>query len=86
MTCSQCHIRNFGMHDWHDKGAVDPSAGMPKAPNHAIATTNFQIVPTTEWPAFTLEFLKHQECRGKILLEQYLGADAAKGLTCPLAK
>ena len=27
----------------------------------------------------------HQECRGKAHLEQYLGADAAKRLTCPLA-
>jgi len=86
ITCSQCHIRNFGMHDYRDRANVDPSAGLPKAPNHAIATTNFQIVPTTEWSAFTLEFLKHQECRGKMFLEQYLGADAAKGLTCPLAK
>jgi hypothetical protein len=86
MTCSQCHIRNFGMHDWHDRANVDPSAGMPKAPNHAIATTQFEIVPTNQWSAFTLEFLQHQECRGKLLLEQYLGADAAKGLTCPLAK
>ncbi|HET9992436.1 MAG TPA: hypothetical protein VFQ65_28080 [Kofleriaceae bacterium] len=86
ITCSQCHIRNFGMHDYHDRANVDPSAGVPKAPNHAIATTNFQIVPTTEWSAFTLEFLKHQECRGKLLFEQFIGPEAAKGLTCPLAK
>ena len=39
MTCSQCHIRNFGMHDYHDPANVDPSAGVPKAPNHSIATT-----------------------------------------------
>jgi hypothetical protein len=86
ITCSQCHIRNFGMHDWHDPANVDPSAGVPKTPNHTIATTNFQIVPTTEWSAFTLEFLKHQECRGKLLFEQFIGPEAAKGLTCPLAK
>jgi hypothetical protein len=86
MTCSQCHIRNFGMHDWHDPANVDPSKGTPKAPNHAIATLNFQIIPGTEWQAFTLEFLQHQECRGKLMFEQYLGPDAARGLTCPLAK
>jgi hypothetical protein len=30
--------------------------------------------------------MQHQECRGKMLIEKYLGADAAKRLTCPLAK
>jgi hypothetical protein len=59
---------------------------VPKAPNHALATTQFEIVPSTQWSAFTLEFLKHQECRGKLFLEQYIGPEAAKGLTCPLAK
>ena len=86
MTCAQCHIRNFGMHDYGDPANVDPSKGTPHAPNHAIATLQFQIVPTTHWEPFTLEFLQHQECRGKMLIEKYLGADAAKGLTCPLAK
>ncbi|MGE5186251.1 MAG: hypothetical protein ACM31C_29555 [Acidobacteriota bacterium] len=88
MTCSQCHIRNFGMHDYGDPANVDPSKGTPKAPNHALPAVNFQIIPsaTAAWEPFTLEFLQHQECRGKMLLEQYLGADAAKGLTCPLAK
>ena len=88
MTCSQCHIRNFGMHDYADPANVDPSKGVPKAPNHALPTLNFQIIPsaTAVWEPFTLEFLQHQECRGKLLIEQYLGADSAKGLTCPLAK
>jgi hypothetical protein len=86
MTCSQCHIRNFGMHDYHDMANVDPSAGVPKAVNHSIATLNFQIVPTTVWSVFTLEFLDHQQCRGKMMFEKFIGADAAKGLTCPLAK
>jgi len=86
ITCSQCHIRNFGMHDYGDPANVDPSAGTPKAPNHAIATLNFQIIPGADWQAFTLEFLQHQECRGKMLFEQFIGPDAAKGLTCPLAK
>ena len=84
MTCSQCHIRNFGMHDWHDPANTDPSTGTPKAPNHALPTLNFQIIPTTGWEAFTLEFLQHQECRGKLNFEQYAGG--AKGLTCPLLK
>ena len=86
ITCSQCHIRNFGMHDYSDPANVDPSKGSPKAMNHSIATLAFQIIPGADWQAFTLEFLQHQECRGKMLFEQFLGPDAAKGLTCPLAK
>jgi hypothetical protein len=86
MTCSQCHIRNFGMHDYSDPANVDPSKGMPKGLNKSIATLNFQIVPSTHWEEFTLEFLKHQECRGKQHLEEFLGPDAAKGFGCPLAK
>ena len=86
MTCAQCHIRNFGMHDYGDPANVDPSKGMPKASNHALATLNFQILPAATWEPFTLEFLAHQECRGKQFLEQYLGAAAAKGLRCSLAK
>src|SRR6185295_16707623 len=65
ITCSQCHIRNFGMHDYGDPANIDTTKGAPKAPNHAIATLNFQIIPTYRWEAFTLEFLAHQECRGK---------------------
>ena len=86
MTCAQCHIRNFGMHDYGDPANVDPSKGAPKAMNHSIATLNFQIIPTVEWPAFTLEFVQHQQCRGKAMFTEFLGPDAAKGLTCPLAK
>ena len=61
-------------------------SGVPKAINPSIATLNFQIVPTAVWSAFTLEFLDHQQCRGKMMFEKFIGADAAKGLTCPLAK
>lgn len=86
MTCSQCHIRNFGMHDYSDPANTDPSKGVPKALNHSIPTLVFQIIPGTDWQAFTLEFLQHQECRGKLMYERYFGADAAKGLTCPLAR
>ena len=84
MTCAQCHIRNFGMHDWHDRAATDPSAGVPKAPNHALATLHFEIIPTQRWEPFTLEFLQHQECRAKQNFAQYAGG--AQGLTCPLLK
>jgi len=85
MTCSQCHIRNFGMHDYGDPANVDPTKGTPKAPNKPLRTLNFQIIPAGTWEAFTIDFLHHQECRGKTHFEKYLGADAAKGLTCPLA-
>ena len=74
------------MHDYSDPANVDPSKGTPKAPNKKLATLNFQIIPSDHWEAFTIDFLHHQECRGKAQLEQYLGADSAKGLTCPLAK
>ena len=86
MTCSQCHIRNFGMHDYGDPANVDPGKGTPKAPNHAISTLNFQIIPSTRWEAFTLEFLAHQECRGKERITETLGDAAAKGLSCSLTK
>jgi hypothetical protein len=86
MTCSQCHIRNFGMHDYGDPANVDPSKGTPKTLNHALPALNFQIIPGATWEPFTLEFLQHQECRGKLQLEHYLGAAAAKGLRCALAK
>ncbi len=86
VPCSTCHIRNFGMHDYADLANVDPSKGVPKTRNKKIATLNFVIIPTTHWEEFTLEFLKHQECRGKAMLEEFIGPDAAKGLTCPLAK
>ncbi len=85
-TCAQCHIRNFGMHDYSDLANVDPSKGVPKTRNRKITTLNFQIIPSTHWEEFTLEFLKHQECRGKEMFDEFLGPDAAKGLTCPLAR
>ncbi len=86
MTCSQCHIRNFAMHDYSDPANVDPTKGVPKELNHKIATTNFQIIASDRWEEFTLEFLKHQECRGKGWLEEFLGKDAAKGFTCAFEK
>jgi hypothetical protein len=74
------------MHDYADPANVDPTKGTPKHVNHALPTVDFVIIPTTRWEPFTLEFLAHQECRGKMFITQYLGADAAKGLTCSLAK
>jgi hypothetical protein len=47
--------------------------------------TSGQVIPSTTWPAFTLDVLQHQECRGKQMFTEVLGADAAKGLGCPLA-
>ena len=85
MTCSQCHIRNFGMRDFGDPANTDPTKGVPTTRNKKITTLNFQIVPTTNWEEFTLEFLKFQECRGKENYAQFL-PEAGTGLTCPLAK
>jgi hypothetical protein len=84
MTCSQCHIRNFGMHDYAEPANVDPTKGTPKAPNKALATLNFQIIPGATWEAFTLDFLRIRVPR-QAHLEQFLGPDFAKRLTCPLA-
>lgn len=83
MTCAQCHIRNFGVRDYGDLTTADPRKGTPTIPNRAIPTLNFQIVPTTTWEAYTLDFMKDQECKGKAQIEQFLGK--ASGLTCPLA-
>ncbi len=86
MTCAQCHIRNFGMHDYSDPANTDPKAGVPKGLNKQIPTLNIQIVPSSHWEAFTLEFLQHQECRGKQHLTEFISAEAGKGLGCPLQK
>lgn len=84
MTCSQCHIRNFGMHDRNDPANTDPSKGVPKTRNKKLATLNFVIIPTTHWEEFTIDFLHHQECRGKERLEETFGPEAATGFGCPL--
>lgn len=82
MTCSQCHIRNFGVRDYGDAATVDPNAGVPGAPNHAISTLNFQIIPTTEWQDYTLEFMADQECKAAAQFPQFLGKDT--GFVCAL--
>ena len=87
MTCSQCHIRNFGMHDYGDPGAtsIRRPARRKGRTTRCRRSTSRSSRPTT-WEPFTLEFVQHQECRGKANLEEALGADSAKGLTCSLAK
>jgi hypothetical protein len=77
MTCAQCHMRNFGVHTYGDAGNVDPTAGGGTT-NHTIDTLNFQIVPTAEWQAFTLEFMKDQACKAKKVLPD------GGGLECEL--
>jgi hypothetical protein len=77
MTCAQCHIRNFGVHTYADRGNVDPDAGAPST-NHPIATLNFQIVPTAQWSEFTLEFMKDQACKAAKVLP------AGSGVECQL--
>jgi hypothetical protein len=86
MSCSECHIRNFGMHDWSDPGAIDPTAKPKTSHNKALPTLNFQIIPTTHWEPFTLDFLKHQECRAIENFDKYIGPDSHKGLQCELAQ
>lgn len=83
MTCSQCHIRDFGVRDYGDPATADPKAGAPKAGNHRIATLNFQIVPSHRWEAYTLEFMADQECKAKAFLAAELGKESK--LTCVLA-
>jgi len=82
MTCAQCHIRNFTVRDYKDPATADPRQGTPRAPNAPIPTLDFQIVPGDHWTAFTLDFMKDQECKGAKQIEQFLGKPS--GLTCPL--
>jgi hypothetical protein len=77
MTCAQCHIRNFGVHTYADRGNVDPDAGAPST-NHPIATLNFQIVPTAQWSEYALEFMKDQACKAAKVLP------AGSGVECQL--
>ena len=86
MTCSQCHIRNFGMHDYsrsgerrseqgHAEGAEQAArdAQLPDHPDDALGGVHARLPAAPGVP--------RQDD-----FEQFLGADAAKGLTCPLAK
>jgi hypothetical protein len=85
MSCAQCHTRRFGVRDYTDAATADPSAGAPRVGNAEIPTVAFQLVPSAtspQWEAYTLAFMKDQECRGKANLEAALGVPTA--LTCPL--
>jgi len=82
MTCAQCHIRTFGVRDYGDPATADPRAGTPRAPNRALPTLNFQIVPSERWEAFTLEVMQDQACKARVHLEAALGK--APRLTCAL--
>lgn len=83
LTCAQCHIRNFTVRDHGDPATAAPGKGLPRAPNARIATLDFQIIPSTIWPTFTLELMKDQECKAARQIEQFVGKPS--GLTCPLA-
>jgi hypothetical protein len=69
--------------DHGDPATAAPGKGTPRAPNAPIATLDFQIIPSTIWPTFTLEFMKDQECKAAKQIEQFVGKPS--GLTCPLA-
>jgi hypothetical protein len=83
MTCAQCHMRNFGVRDYGDPRTTDPRAGAPEALNRPLPTLNFQIIPTTTWEAFTLEFMQDQECKARVHLEAATGKVPA--LSCALS-
>jgi hypothetical protein len=82
MTCSQCHVRRFGVRDMYDASAYDPSAGVPTRLNKLTATTFFVIVPTERWQPYAIDFQHKQECKFKAALEKSLGIDTS--LQCPL--
>jgi hypothetical protein len=82
MTCSQCHMRNFGVRDRSNELAMDPRAVVAPAMNPVQATTFFAIVPTNRWAPYTIEFQKDQECKASAAMERHLGK--ATSLSCPL--
>jgi hypothetical protein len=81
MTCSQCHVRDFGNGDLRDAGVRDPKAKTPKA-SPPLGTTFFNIVPEESWRPFTLEFQQLQECMFRDAIRRYQGVETK--LTCPL--
>jgi hypothetical protein len=82
MTCSQCHVRSFGVRDMYDRTAYDPSAGTPTVGNKEQATTYFVIVPTERWRPYAIDFQHKQECKTKWAFKEDLGKESS--LTCPL--
>lgn len=82
MSCAECHIRDFGMRDYLNPSTGEPSHGPPQQANRPLPTLNFQIIPTTRWEAFTLDFMADQECKAKAFLTAEHGS--APKLTCTL--
>ena len=84
MTCSQCHIRNFGMHDYGDPANIDPTAGraedaeqgdrdaqLPDRPERALGGVHARVPAPPGVP------------RRSSTSTEFLSADAAKGLDLP---
>lgn len=82
MTCSQCHVRKFGVRDMYDKTAYDSSAGVPTKMNKAQAPTFFVITPTERWQPYAIDFQHKQQCKFKKAIEADLGVKTS--LRCPL--
>lgn len=81
MTCSQCHVRNFGVRDMRDPRAYDSTAGAPRALNKALAPTFFVLSPTERWQPYAIDFQHKQLCKFKKALEADLGLSTS--LRCP---
>lgn len=82
MTCSQCHVRKFGVRDMYDASAYDASAGAPSTLNKRQAATFFVITPTVSWQPYAIDFQHKQQCKFKTNLQHDLGREV--NLTCPL--
>jgi hypothetical protein len=82
MTCSQCHVRRFGVRDLYDPSATDPGAGAPTVLNKRQPPTYFVIVPTERWQPYAIDFQHEQECEVKAAIEERLGIKTSLG--CPL--
>lgn len=82
MTCSQCHVRKFGVRDMYDRTAYDPSAGAPTKMNKSQAPTFFVITPTERWQPYAIDFQEKQQCKFKKAIETDLGLKTS--LECPL--
>jgi len=82
MTCSQCHVRKFGVRDMYDRSAYDPGAGTPTKMNKSQAPTFFVITPTERWQPYAIDFQEKQQCKFKKAFETDLGMKTS--LECPL--
>ncbi|MBT8491526.1 MAG: hypothetical protein KJO07_00585 [Deltaproteobacteria bacterium] len=82
LTCSQCHVRKFGVRDMYDKKAYDSSNGAPTAMNKSQAPTFFVITPTVSWQPYAIDFQNKQLCKFKKALKKDIGLKTS--LVCPL--